>query len=359
MANLTLHAENSAKTQSEVEKLRDGFSEALPHEVFCDRDVLIKAGLTKGADNFLKFTLLALLSRKHASRKALCLIRWPTSPSLRKSKRAPKVKVSEAAPFVFEVVVEAFEPPSPTTRDPITIVIPDGVSPSLGKMPVPSSPPSSALLPTEYASGSGGPWLPTPYTLPSGVTVTEETVSKMKSSTSSLLMKKCMLRKDVEGILTCASPDELHDTFSHFQLRATECAYGLSLKWRVSRRFPGQTDIASLKRSLEESQQASQGLRTRLNSSQQLLADTEKRLEELSLRPSPEAVVSIMKEFNSEVYMEFCGIHSLFPEFVEKTFGKGYVVEMNDSEDEDSESHGSGDDGAFAKDAPPEDAPVV
>ncbi|GAA0155087.1 hypothetical protein LIER_12903 [Lithospermum erythrorhizon] len=106
----------------------------------------------------------------------------------------------------------------------------------------------------------------------------------------------------------------------------------------------------ALKRSLEESQQTSHGLRTQLDSSQLLLANTEKRLEELSLRPSPEAVadafkksdtykdllidntVSIMKEFSYEVYQKFCGIHSLFPEFVEKNFGKEYVVELTDSE---------------------------
>ncbi|GAA0183785.1 hypothetical protein LIER_31138 [Lithospermum erythrorhizon] len=135
--------------------------------------------------------------------------------------------------------------------------------------------------------------------------------------------------------------------------------------------------MASLKRSLEEFQQTSLGLRAQLDSSQLLLTDTETRLEELSLRPSPEAIVetfkksdtyrdllidntvSIMKEFSSEVYPEYHGIHSLFPKFVEKTFGKEYVVELTDSEEDDTESTDHGDDDAFVEDAPAEDAPAT
>ncbi|GAA0163632.1 hypothetical protein LIER_19447 [Lithospermum erythrorhizon] len=67
LSNSTLFVEDSAKTQAEVEKLRAGFPQALPHEVFCDQDVLIKARLTKGVDKFPDTTLLELLSLKHSS----------------------------------------------------------------------------------------------------------------------------------------------------------------------------------------------------------------------------------------------------------------------------------------------------
>ncbi|GAA0142554.1 hypothetical protein LIER_42731 [Lithospermum erythrorhizon] len=137
MANSTLHSENSIKTQSKVEKLRVGFPVTLPHEVFYDRDVLIKAGLTKGADNFPKFTLLALLSCKHASRnctmphkvayKAITsgkdVLKWVSkrkgssapeaSTAPKKSKKILKVPIPEATPSCPEAIVEVFGPPTP------------------------------------------------------------------------------------------------------------------------------------------------------------------------------------------------------------------------------------------------------
>ncbi|GAA0163057.1 hypothetical protein LIER_19022 [Lithospermum erythrorhizon] len=165
---------------------------------------------------------------------------------------------------------------------------------------------------------------------------------------------------------------------------ATECSYGLSLKWKEAEdslaKFAEEkssleehlnealaladdaenkyedllavhdgliksktdltdqyeADMASLKSSLEESQQTSHGLRTQLDSSKLLLADTKKRLEDLSLRPSLEAVfedlsyrnllidntVSLMKEFISEGYLEFRGYIPFFPNSGED-LGKG------------------------------------
>ncbi|GAA0162102.1 hypothetical protein LIER_18273 [Lithospermum erythrorhizon] len=193
----------------------------------------------------------------------------------------------------------------------------------------------------------------------------------------------------MEGILQYSSPSELHDAYSHFQLKATECAHELFLKWKefedsraasetekfslerclsevlrerdearaqaddlrdkyedlqavrdrlvksksdISHQY--DTYVAALKTSLEESEQQSRDLKVGLDSSQQLLADLEKQLEQLSLRPPPEVVierikegqkfkdllidntVSIMKTFSLKVYPEFPGIHSMFPEFV-------------------------------------------
>ncbi|GAA0139782.1 hypothetical protein LIER_01262 [Lithospermum erythrorhizon] len=430
---------------SEVAKLRAGFPEALSQEVFCDRDVLIKAGLTKGVENFPKFTLMALRSRKNAfencimphkvayksitlgkdvlarisKRKGSSVPEASTAP--KKSKNTPKVPVPETTSPASEALVEAFGPPSSRAHDPITIVIPDRVSPSLGKSSTSSELPQSTLPVSESSLGFEGPCVPTPYIFPSGITVTEETVSKVKSSTASLLMKNCMLRRDIEGIMTCAFPEELHDTFEF----ATECAYGLPLKWKEAKHYLAkfaeknssleerlnealaraddaenkyqdllavrdgliksktdltdryEADMAALKRSLKESQQTPHGLRTQLDSSKLLLADTEKWLEELSLRPSPEVIVeafkkidtyrdllidntvSIMKDFNSEVYPEFLGTHSFCPEFVEKTFGKEYVVELTGSEEEDTKSTNPGDDDVFVEDAPAEDASIA
>ncbi|GAA0147087.1 hypothetical protein LIER_06874 [Lithospermum erythrorhizon] len=187
--------------------------------------------------------------------------------------------------------------------------------------------------------------------------------------------------------MTRASPEELNNSFSHFQLRATECTYGLSLKWKEAE--SSLAKLANEKSSLEERLNVALSqadnveskiptdfprLKAQLDSSQLLLAGTEKRLEELSSRPSPEVVVkafkksdtyrdllidntvSIIKEFNSEVYPKFHGIHSISPKFVKKTFRKEYVVDLTDSEEEDTESTDLGDDDSFDEDAPPEDA---
>ncbi|GAA0186615.1 hypothetical protein LIER_33903 [Lithospermum erythrorhizon] len=97
-----------------------------------------------------------------------------------KSKKNPKVPVPETALPASEALVEAFGLPSPMAQDPITIVIPDRVSPSLGKSPTSSKIPPSTLPVSESASGSKGPWVPTPYSLPSGITITEEIFSKVK-----------------------------------------------------------------------------------------------------------------------------------------------------------------------------------
>ncbi|GAA0159259.1 hypothetical protein LIER_16080 [Lithospermum erythrorhizon] len=119
------------------------------------------------------------------------------------------------------------------------------------------------------------------------------------------------------------------------------------------------TDVATLKSSLEESEQRSQDLRAQLDSSQPLLADSEKQLEQLSLRQSLEVVierfkegqnfpdllidntVSNMKTFCLKDHDKFPGIHSMFPEFVGEHFGEEYVVPLTDGEDDED---GNGED---------------
>ncbi|GAA0153160.1 hypothetical protein LIER_43210 [Lithospermum erythrorhizon] len=296
------------RLKSEVEKLRAGFSVAFPHEVFCDRD---------------DFTLQV--------------------------QKGPKVPVPKATPTVSEAVIEAFGLPSPTTRDPVTIVIPDRVSPSLGKSPTSSSHPSPILPPSESASGSECPWLPTLYRLPSGVTVTEETISKMKSSTASLLMKNCMQRRMPDSVLLSLKWKEAEDSL--VKLAADK----FSLEGCL-------TEALALADDVENKYQDLLAVRDGIfQSKSDLTNQYETDIAALKMDVVIDNTVSIMKEYNSEVYPEFRGIHSLFPEFVEKTFGREYVVELTDSEDEDEESssHGSGDDEAFEEDAPQEDAFVA
>ncbi|GAA0168507.1 hypothetical protein LIER_23211 [Lithospermum erythrorhizon] len=72
----------------------------------------------------------------------------------------------------------------------------------------------------------------------------------------------------------------------------------------------------------------SRDLKAQLDSSQMLLANAEQLVEHLSQRPSPKAIIEKFKE----VYEEFPGIHSMFLEFVQKTFGQEYVVPFTGGE---------------------------
>ncbi|GAA0173745.1 hypothetical protein LIER_41578 [Lithospermum erythrorhizon] len=107
---------------------------------------------------------------------------------------------------------------SPTTlAPPVTIIIPDHV-PALDITTY--APESSTISPPWKVSSSfdANP-LGVPYSLPSGIIVTENTVSRREEPTTSLLLKNYMLRKEMEGIMGYSSPTELHDAFSHFQLK--------------------------------------------------------------------------------------------------------------------------------------------
>ncbi|GAA0170007.1 hypothetical protein LIER_24368 [Lithospermum erythrorhizon] len=123
-------------------------------------------------------------------------------------------------------------------------------------------------------------------------------------------------------------------------------------KFELSRRY--DKDVASLKRSLDESKECSRDLKAQLDSSKLLLADFDKQMEQLSQRPTPEVVlerfkegenfyniiidntISIMKKFYAEdIYLVFPSIYSLFREFVEKHFGREYVVPLADEDDEE------------------------
>ncbi|GAA0170006.1 hypothetical protein LIER_24367 [Lithospermum erythrorhizon] len=208
LANTTLASEDYAKTQAEVEKLREGFPNALPHEVFCDRDVLIKARLTKGVDNFPRVTLLNLLLQKGVS--GSCIMPHKVSFKVITSRKGPFARISKRKG------ISAQGPPSPPPADPVNSLIRDRV-PSSEEAPASGS--SRPLLPPGSYSVSVSPLLEVRYSLPSGVTVTEGAISRRDTPTTSLLLKNCMLKKEMEGVLHYSTPNELYDSFSHFQLK--------------------------------------------------------------------------------------------------------------------------------------------
>ncbi|GAA0168721.1 hypothetical protein LIER_40621 [Lithospermum erythrorhizon] len=132
-------SEDFAKTQAEVEKLRTGFPHALPHEVFCDGDVLIKAGMTKGVDKFPNITLgkdpLAQISK----RKSVVVLESslgasPLAPASKKSRKITKKVIPEDALVITKVITKTSNPPSHVLLPPSTIIIPDS-TPALDIVP--------------------------------------------------------------------------------------------------------------------------------------------------------------------------------------------------------------------------------
>ncbi|GAA0171706.1 hypothetical protein LIER_25679 [Lithospermum erythrorhizon] len=76
----------------------------------------------------------------------------------------------------------------------------------------------------------------TPYVLPSGVRVTDDSVSRPIHSLPADMLKNCMLREEVLGAMKVQSLTRLHQQFTHYQLRATVAAYAMSLQWAESAR---------------------------------------------------------------------------------------------------------------------------
>ncbi|GAA0186488.1 hypothetical protein LIER_33776 [Lithospermum erythrorhizon] len=139
----------------------------------------------------------------------------------KKPKRAPKASIPEVTDSAPEISSETFEPPSSLVLDPITIVIPDRVPPPSNGVPVSGVTSPQGVPPPESSSGSSDAH---------GIPFDKEF--------------------HVERILECFSPDELHGSFSHFQLKAMKCAYGLFLKWKEAE--DSRAGVAADKSSLEE-----------------------------------------------------------------------------------------------------------
>ncbi|GAA0154738.1 hypothetical protein LIER_12636 [Lithospermum erythrorhizon] len=120
---------------------------------------------------------------------------------------------------------------------------------------MPSTLESAPIIPLSKASSNSGcNLLGVPYSLPLGITVTEKIVSRREEPIASLLLKNCMLKGDFEGIMGYSIPSELHDAFSHFQLKAMECAHRLFLKWKESEEslVNSETEKTSLEKRLSE-----------------------------------------------------------------------------------------------------------
>ncbi|GAA0185925.1 hypothetical protein LIER_33213 [Lithospermum erythrorhizon] len=160
-----------------MEKLRKGFPHALPHEVFCGEDVLIKAGLTKAVDKFPRVTLLdfsvyslfsclkpfsrmvSIWGKTHwlgFLKKRIHLLNLPRrkrDPSLESSsevsavvppsKKSKRVKKT-SAPVIDSppagITPEVFEVSLPSSSDPVTILILDQVAPKEALVSEPSLP---------------------------------------------------------------------------------------------------------------------------------------------------------------------------------------------------------------------------
>ncbi|GAA0160091.1 hypothetical protein LIER_38974 [Lithospermum erythrorhizon] len=216
-----LCSEDSTKTQAGVEKLRTGFPRALPHEVFCDGDVLIKAGLTKGVDKFPNTTLRDLLSLKHSSGD--CVMLHKVNFKVVTTGKDHLARISKRQSAVVSKNSSGTPPLAPASKKSQKItkkVIPEDapvitVHPGLDIVPSTqeSAPINSS---SKTSSSSGSDFLGVHYSFPLGITVTEKTVSQREEPTASLLLKNYMLKGDMEGIMGYSIPTELHEAFSHF-----------------------------------------------------------------------------------------------------------------------------------------------
>ncbi|GAA0145978.1 hypothetical protein LIER_06037 [Lithospermum erythrorhizon] len=82
-----------------------------------------------------------------------------------------------------------------------------------------------------------------PYILPSGVKVTDDSVSRPIHFLATDMLKNCMLRAEVLRAMKVQSPTRLHKKFPHYQLRATETAYAMSLQWAESERVAREFEL--------------------------------------------------------------------------------------------------------------------
>ncbi|GAA0158801.1 hypothetical protein LIER_15737 [Lithospermum erythrorhizon] len=258
----TLEYEESPELAEGLKRLEEGFPETLVLDIFCDSDVLVKAGLSKGIDNFPDIDLATLLRAKDGKAvvpnqvsylevisgidsSARC---WPPNLLHLQSLQPPVGGISDqsmgpegrSSPLL----------PTPTPADPAAVNL--GV---LSPEPIPpyEAPPSLDdihMVPSwnftkESSRASEGlaSWadrekgfennhpffVDLPYTLPSGLQITKDSVSKPTASLTAEMLKNCMLRPSVLGVLG-TQPLNLFDNFSYHQIKATEVAYALSLR---------------------------------------------------------------------------------------------------------------------------------
>ncbi|GAA0143265.1 hypothetical protein LIER_03990 [Lithospermum erythrorhizon] len=257
-----------------------------------------------------------------------------TAPSPKKSKKAKK----KSTLIIESSLLEVF---SSLPLDHVTIVIPDRVASEEAQ--VSEIPPHSST--PEILSTYKGPLLEVPYSLPSGLTVTEDTIfGKILRRPLFYILGETAGRSYLGERRGRAHAHDLEGKYEDLQAVRDGL---VKSKSDLSRHH--EIDAAALK----EFEQRSQDLRAQLDSSQRLLADSEKLLEQ---RPPPEVVieqfkegqnykylliddtVSIMKSFSLKVYPEFPGIHFMFPEFVGEHFGQEYVTDGEEESDDSDDA---------------------
>ncbi|GAA0159836.1 hypothetical protein LIER_16530 [Lithospermum erythrorhizon] len=196
------------------------------------------------------------------------------APVSKKSRKTTKKNIPEDAPVITEVIPETFNPPSPDLLPHATTTIPDH-NPALDM--VTSGRESSPIVPSPKASSSSsGDLLGVPYSLPSAEMTT------LEKRLSEVIKERDEARAQAEDLRN-----------KHADLQAI-CNRLVKFKSDLSCKH--EIDIAIFKSSLEEFEQLSRDLGAQLNSSQQLLLDSEKQLEQLSARPPPEVVIERFKE---------------------------------------------------------------
>ncbi|GAA0173388.1 hypothetical protein LIER_27015 [Lithospermum erythrorhizon] len=113
---------------------------------------------------------------------------------------------------------------------------PSVVPPSASKGDIsPASSPNALPISSGEGYKSDHPFfVNTSYTLPSGVHVTDSSISRTTSSLAADLFKNCMLRPEVLSALGVHLPTRLHNQFAHYQLRATEASFAMFLKLQIA-----------------------------------------------------------------------------------------------------------------------------
>ncbi|GAA0175722.1 hypothetical protein LIER_41964 [Lithospermum erythrorhizon] len=230
---ITLGLEESPEVVEGSRKLDEGFPETFALHVFCDPDVLIKEGLSKGVDNFSQLDL--------ALQATSLLVAVPQSRQL----YAHPV-VTDDSP---SITLPTPTPADQTIADPKVQVIPDGFlpipkshdCPGLPSMTPPvsvsegSSRGLSSLIDSEEGYKNDHPFfIDLPYTLPS---------STPYSTLAADMLKNCMLRQSLLGVPE-TQPSSLHHRFAHHQIKAAEATYALSFHFADSQnRDEGLTRI--------------------------------------------------------------------------------------------------------------------
>ncbi|GAA0146546.1 hypothetical protein LIER_06473 [Lithospermum erythrorhizon] len=275
----SLEYEKTPKVAVELKKLIDGFPETIAMDVFCDPDVLIKVGLSRGHDNFPGVDLATLLKLKEGKvvvRYQVSYLEVISGNRLLNEMLAPELPTLSTPDPPSGVIDHSKGPkersssslPTPTPADQQALNS-EVVSPSIHpfrrycrpkKFPI-GSPPGILMrglrrLRRIFPLGpvkrgvfdNNNPYfIDLPYTLPSGVEITAETVSTLMSSAAVDILKNYLLRPLVLGVLG-TPPSSLFDRFSYHYLKTMAVAYTLSLCSNASSQH--DEEVARLKATL-------------------------------------------------------------------------------------------------------------